>query len=78
VTDELFVIIRRLSSAIILGQRVVSATDYPFVLVMEEKRGCFERDEDFFRRKKEAYPIHGTKREGLSVGKLMLCPRINE
>ena len=37
-TDELFIIIRRFSTAVALGQRVVSATDYPFTLVPEEKR----------------------------------------
>jgi len=59
--DKLSIIIRRFSTAVILGQRVVSAPDYPFTLVAEEKRGCFERVGKFFRRKKEAYPNHGNK-----------------
>jgi hypothetical protein len=62
--DELSIIIRRFFTAFIPGQRVVSAPDYPFTLVAEEKSGCFERDGNFFHRKKEAHPIHRSKRKG--------------
>jgi hypothetical protein len=50
--DELFIIIRRLSTAFILGQLVVSATDYPFTFVAEEKRDCFERVGNFLSKKR--------------------------
>jgi hypothetical protein len=54
--DELSIIIRRFSTAFILGQRVVSASDYPFTLVEEEKRVASRRLEIFLRRKKQANP----------------------
>ena len=49
--DELSIIIRRFSTAFILGQRVVSTSDYPFTLVEEEKRGYVEKVGNFLTKK---------------------------